>query len=81
MANVSTILFPILFAVDTNALVNRNGIDALMVIMNEELEKTVSWLSVNELSLNIKKTHYIIFTLKNVIKISNICNDMQINGI
>ena len=39
----------------------------------------MSWLSVNKLSLNIKKTYYIVFTLKNVIKISNICNDVQIN--
>ena len=53
----------------------------LMLIIKHELEKIVSWLSVNKLSLNIKKTPYIVFNLKNVIKISNICNDVQINGI
>ena len=36
---VSTILFPILFAVDTNVFVNGKDIDALMAIMNKELEK------------------------------------------
>lgn len=30
--------------------------------MNNELEKRVEWLNINQLSLNIKKTHYIIFT-------------------
>ena len=29
--------------------------------MNHELRKIASWLSANKLSLNIKKTHFIIF--------------------
>ena len=35
--------------------------DALMVIMNKELETIVSWFSVNKLYLNIKKTHYVVY--------------------
>ena len=40
MANVSTVLFPILFSNDTNVVVNGRAIGAFMVIMNNmELEK------------------------------------------
>ena len=53
LANVSTILFPILFADDTNVFVNGKDLDALTVTMNIELEKIVSWLAINKLSLNI----------------------------
>ena len=31
-------------------------------IMNEELKKIIIWLSANKLSLNIQKTHFIIFS-------------------
>ena len=30
--------------------------------MNEELKKLVEWLNANKLSLNVRKTHYVIFT-------------------
>ena len=31
-------------------------------IMNEELKKLIIWLNANKLSLNIQKTHFIIFS-------------------
>ena len=32
--------------------------------MNQELRKITSWLSTNKLSLNVKKTHFMIFKTK-----------------
>ena len=48
----------------------------LIAIMNNEFTKIVEWLNVNKLSLNVKKTHYIIFSsFRNCI-----INDTKING-
>ena len=61
IANVSSILLPILFADDTNVFVNGKNLNEMSKIMNDELEKIVQWLNVNKLSLNVNKTHYMIF--------------------
>ena len=63
ICNLSDILFPILFADDTNIFLNGKHIDEL-VCMNCELNKVVIWLAANKLSLNIKKTHFMIFRSK-----------------
>ena len=46
----------------------------LIAIMNNELTKIVEWLNVNRLSLNVKKTHHIIFSLSR----NRIINDTDI---
>ena len=61
ICNVSDILFPILFADDTNIFLNGKNTDELVQCMNCELNKVVIWLAANKLSLNIKKTHFMIF--------------------
>ena len=38
--------------------------DDLIEIMNIEISKVVQWLKLNKLSLNLKKTHFIIFRRK-----------------
>ena len=40
-----------------------NGKDpnSLIDTMNIEMEKIITWLKTNKLSLNLKKTHYILF--------------------
>ena len=38
-----------------------NNLDNLIEIMNTEMEKVINWLNINKLSLDLKKTHYIIF--------------------
>ena len=38
------------------------NIDELVEIMNHEMEKVIIWLNVNKLSLNLKKTHFMIFS-------------------
>jgi len=50
-----------LFADDTNLLYNDKNLKSLETIVNRELFKVVGWLIANKLSLNIKKTKYIIF--------------------
>ena len=50
-----------LFAGDTNVFLSGNNVDELIRIMNNELTKIVDWLDCNKLSLNVSKTHYILF--------------------
>jgi len=50
-----------LFADDTNLFLSHKNLVTLKETMNRELSKIASWLSANKLSLNIKKTHFIIF--------------------
>ena len=61
MANVSDKLFTLLFADDTNAFITGHNIDEMIVIMNHELKNLVTWMNANKLSLNVSKTHFIIF--------------------
>ena len=64
MVNASSLLFFILFADDTNLFFSGKNINDLIQTVNTELEKIVMWLNVNKLSLNVKKTYYIIFSTK-----------------
>ena len=57
--NTISVLNYVLFADDTNLFASHNNLDTLINILNKELE--VNWLNVNKLSLNIKKTHFILF--------------------
>ena len=61
---MSDILFHILLADDTNIFLNDKTIDELVQCMNCELKKVIICLVANKLSLNIEKTHFMIFLLK-----------------
>jgi hypothetical protein len=61
IVNCSNVLYFILFANDTNIFYANNNHNDLMNIVNSELRKLSEWFKANKLSLNIKKTHYIIF--------------------
>jgi hypothetical protein len=65
IASVSKLLFPLMFADDTNVFLSGKNIDTLAEKMNIELGKICSWLYANKLSLNVKKTHYIVFKSSN----------------
>ena len=54
--------FPVLFADDTNLFISGKDVSSLSQMMTSELGKIFEWLKVNESSLNIKKTHYIVFS-------------------
>ena len=64
LAHVSPKLFSILFADDSNFFCSGKNIDNLIDTANEELKYIVSWLNVNKMSLNVDKTHYMIFIPK-----------------
>ena len=67
LVNASEILNLILFADDTNAFYSDTDINRLNLTINTELAKINNWLLVNKLSLNMHKTHYLIFTRKRVL--------------
>lgn len=54
----------ILFADDTNLFLSNKSLTELENIVNIELEKLSVWFKANKLSLNIGKTHYILFRNK-----------------
>ena len=61
LSNVSSFLFSLLFADDSNMFASGNDPSELVRKTNEEIEKILSWLDVNKLSLNVKKTHFMVF--------------------
>ena len=61
LANVSKKLFSLLFADDSNMFLTGKDPDEMIRIMNIEITYVIDWLKVNKLSLNLKKTHFIIF--------------------
>lgn len=54
-------LLPVIFADDTNVFLKGRSTDALIEIMNKELDNILKWLNANKLSLNISKTQYMVF--------------------
>ena len=61
ICNASNKLEFFLFADDTNLLYANKNLKSLETVLNDELLKIVDWLTANKLSLNVKKTNYIIF--------------------
>ena len=65
LASVCQYTFPISFADDSNLFISGNDADLIMKTLNTELKEISLWLKANKLSLNIKKTHFMIFSSKN----------------
>ena len=64
IVKVSTVLNPVLFADDTSLFHAHTDFDTLIEEINEELQKITTWFHTNKLSLNIKKSNFIIFSSK-----------------
>ena len=64
ICNVSDVLECILFADDTNLFLSDKNLESLSRRVNIELCKISHWFKLNKLSLNIKKTNYILFSKK-----------------
>ena len=79
LANASDVIFSLLFADDSNMFISGKNPDDLVIKMNTEIVKVVDWLKINKLSLNLKKTHFIIFR-KSRQKL-NLENELFIDGI
>ena len=54
----------ILFADDTNLFFKHKDLETIINIINTEIAKIVTWFKINKLSLNIKKTNFIILAPK-----------------
>ena len=74
MSNVSQLLFTLLFADHTNVFTIGKDVRQLIAIMDNKLTTIVEWLNVNKLSINVKKTHFMIFSLSR----NRIINDTDI---
>jgi len=67
----------ILFADDTSAFTSHKDIDTLNTIMNNGLIKLNTWFQSNKLSLNLKKTNYMLFGTRN--KTNQLNNDFKLS--
>ena len=57
----SDLLFSILFAGDTLVFIEGTNFENISKILNTELEKVNMWLKANKLTINTKKTYYMMF--------------------
>ena len=78
LAFVSPHLFAVLFADDSNFFCTGSDLSSIIGIVNHELCKVVDWLNSNKMSLNIDKTHFMIFKPKR--KKYAASGDIVING-
>ena len=67
LVNESKHCFSISFANDTNMLISGKNLEVLHSQLNEDLREIQEWLNYSKLSLNVLKTHYMIFTPRNKI--------------
>ena len=61
ICNVSSAWDILLFPDDTSIFFSHKVLDSLCLTVNNELVKLTDWFSANKLSINIKKSNYIIF--------------------
>ena len=61
LINSTTKLSTILFADDTNKFCSGKDMHEFETTVNSELAQVQEWLTLNQLTLNIKKTNFIIF--------------------
>jgi hypothetical protein len=73
------LLQTIIFADDTNIFISGKNVHEMENRMNSQLTLLVTWLQANKLSLNIKKTNFMVFRPRNCRSLSSI--DIKINGI
>ena len=65
LTTVATTSLSVLFADDTNIFLSGKNLDSMSMTLNEQLTAIYEWLCCNKLSLNVLKTHYMIFTPRN----------------
>ena len=61
LCNVSKVLEMILFADDTNIFYSHTDASYLMEVVNFAMENITCWFYTNKLSINVKKSNFIIF--------------------
>ena len=65
-----------LYADYTNVFIKVKDLSEIVHLINDELQEITIWLKVNTLSLNIKKTRYMLFTSIKTLK-SDIAIDIE----
>ena len=70
-SRASNLLFSILYADDTNIFIEGTEYHKVISSLNTELLKVSDYLNSNNLTINLKKTHYIVFH-RSRIKINSI---------
>jgi hypothetical protein len=78
LPNFSSSITSILFADDSNLFSSGPDLSTLQNQINEELPKLSNWLKSNRLSLNISKTHSMLFSPK---KNPTACPNIKIDGV
>ena len=78
IVNISNRLLPLIFADDTNVFITGKSVQDISNQMNIELQNILEWLNTNRLSLNVAKTHFILFKSKN--RNNSILPKLYING-
>ena len=73
LPNASELTDPLLFAYETSIFYSHSSPNCLEPVLNDELQNIDVWLKCNKLSVNIKKTNYIIFKLRQKKFNSSIC--------
>ena len=71
--NCSKLFHFIIFADDTNLTYSHSNLNQLIEIVNRELRHLSDWFCCNKLSLNAKKTNYIMFGNKKIPPSDSIC--------
>ena len=70
--NASNLLNLILFADDTNVFMSHKDLNYLSDMLNLEMDKLSIWFKANKLSLNLKKTKFMVFKPRQKRSICNI---------
>jgi len=79
LSTVSKLMTFIMFADDTNIFITGKNVSNLTHVVNSELHSLSIWFSANLLSLNIKKTNYILFGNKKLPDITIMINNEKIS--
>ena len=79
--SVSKVLTFVMFADDTHLFIKGRNLDSLTTVLNSELEIITDWFCANLLSLNIKKTNYILFGNRKVCDIPVFINHEKISRV
>ena len=62
ICNTSDLISFSLFADDTSLIYSCSNVDTAINILNDELVKISTWMQINKLSINVRKSKYIVFS-------------------
>ena len=79
LSSASEKLFSLFFADDSNLFLSGKDPEMLTAEMNIKIKGVTEWLTINKLSLNIDKPHFMLFKTRN--KSIELKGDLIINGL